>query len=404
VRHVNILDPANDETGAELVRLASLYEFPDFVKNAELDDIRSTAGLVPGAYADDIHLKFACASPAATWLSSLYFYEQKDSMPKAQQLHIEARLQKFAEHFGIANELRAAREKVAVRLTPEELPDSDYAYVWQDEEQGVQRFYPLTTPSQIKQAAEWLHSIRDKMIFEDRHAVAKRILEKAGQSSAGLSDEMIEFLDKQAGMGVPDIGEIRFALKQRMVFAKDASLREEIRKLDDLLKDTPQFLFQPADAIKLASVIEDIDESIGLRGRYSDGVKRAEDVIFGYTHRKVAADVASLCPLVTGAMYEKAQFGRLTRDVIESNFGEKAAEDLCIGFDVSPEKFAKFASELSHTHARQLEMVMAEIGEHSQISKAGGSLALPAADLEAMAREFTRALDAAVSNQSPGSR
>lgn len=390
--HEAILDPASDTTGAELMRLASLYEFPDFVKNAAVDDLLGEQDIVSNAYADAGQRKFACHTPASTWLSSLYFQEHKATLPEDRRAYVADRLQKFAEYFGITTELASLQEKSAALHAPEEIPDSDFAYIWDNPEQGVQRFYPLRTAQEIKQAADWLESVRDQMIYEDRQKVASRILEKAGTVGVGLSDEQLHFLDMQAGNGLPDVDALDTAIRQRASFAKKASQRAEITKMAELIRQTPQLLLSTVDTTKLASVIEDIDDMLGLRSHYSEQLKRPEEVLFGLTHRKVAADVAALCTLSTDATYANGQFEKLSRDMIEADFGTDVANQVCTGFAVDGAKFASFAKTLPRASARQLEQLMSEVGEHSQFAKAGGALAIPDNELEKLAVQLTRRL------------
>ena len=391
--HDPVLDPASDMTGAELIRLASLYEFPDFVKQAALDDILNPGELVPNAYADAIERKFACHTPAATWLSQLYFDNNKHKLPNAKQAYIELRLRKFAEFFGIDTACEEIHEKVAMHRRPEDIPDSEYAYIWDDPEQGIQKFYPLRNSQEIKAAADWLYSVRDKMIFADRHKVATRILEKAG-AAPDLSAEILEFLDRQAGNGVPDTEKLAAAFSYRAALAKDDTARREIEKMAKLITDAPQLMSTAVDMVELTSTLENIDHTLGIRGRYFGDIERPEDIVFGHTYRKVAADVATLCPLTSGSLYEHSQFEKLSRDTIVADFGEQVARQVCRGFDVDGAAFAKFAASLPPLQARHVESMMSEIGQHSQMRKAGGSLAVPTDELSRLAEQYARSLPA----------
>ena len=390
--HDPVLDPASDTTGAELTRLASLYEFPDFVKNAAIDDILQPGELVSNAFADEVNRKFACHTPAATWLSQLYFEEHKDQLQPAQRAHIENRLQKFAQLFGIENERTVVQEKVAMNRRVEDIPDSDYAYVWDDPENGVQKFYPLRNPQEIKAAADWLFSVRDRMIYADRQKVAARVLEKAGSAAIGLPEDTLEFLDKQAGNGIPDVDQLTLAIRYRAALAKDAQLRTEIEKMAELVLQVPQLLATTVNMVEFASTLETIDHALGIRGRYSENLARPEDVLFSHTHRKIAADVATLCPLQSGSLYEHAQFEKLSRDTIVADFGEAVARQVCRGLEVDGAEFAKFAANLPHLQARRVEEMLAEIGQHSQMRKSGGSLSLPVSELTQLAEQYARSL------------
>jgi hypothetical protein len=60
----SILDPAADKNQTELVKIASRFEVPDFVKEAaiepSMDPIGSGLQIAVTAYADPVRKKFAC--------------------------------------------------------------------------------------------------------------------------------------------------------------------------------------------------------------------------------------------------------------------------------------------------------------------------------------------------------
>ena len=75
--NAQILDAASDTSREELARMVKLYEFPPFVKQANLDFTMNPENIAINTYADPVRQKFACHTAAATWMSSLYFHEKK---------------------------------------------------------------------------------------------------------------------------------------------------------------------------------------------------------------------------------------------------------------------------------------------------------------------------------------
>src|SRR4051812_16296814 len=72
-------DHVADKNGVELIRLAKQYEFPTFVKQANLDQTLNPGKLPASIYADPRpgREQFPCDTAASTWLSTLYFTEKR---------------------------------------------------------------------------------------------------------------------------------------------------------------------------------------------------------------------------------------------------------------------------------------------------------------------------------------
>ena len=225
-----VLDPASDVNLEELARLSKLYDFPDYVKQADINFTTNPASIGVNAYADPVRKKFACHTKAATWLSGLYFNEKKAEYHPKDRTRISARLEKFADYFGIRNAYDEI-EKQAAALNEQQLPDSAYAYVWVDDSGNKDRHLPLDSAMNVKAAAEWLEKYRDHLPFSDRTVIANKILEKAASFSTALSSESVAMLEKQAGHGVPDPTEVSEMIEQRAKLATRQVQRDEILKL-----------------------------------------------------------------------------------------------------------------------------------------------------------------------------
>ena len=63
--NAQILDAASDTSREELARMVKLYEFPDFVKQANLDFTMNPENIAINTYADPVRKKFACHTAAA---------------------------------------------------------------------------------------------------------------------------------------------------------------------------------------------------------------------------------------------------------------------------------------------------------------------------------------------------
>lgn len=385
-----ILDPTSDQNRTELVKFAKRYDFPEFVKQADLDTTMQPENIAVTAYADPVNKKYACHSAAATWLSAVYFHEKSAEYHPKHQQKITERLEKFADYFGIRPLYDSVVKRAKDLQAGDQLPDSAYAFVWEAKDGSKERHYPMTNTVQVKAAAEWLLDNRDRIPFVDRNVIAQKILEKAARYGASLGEELNGFVEKQAGHGIPDPPELYQMLNQRVMLSRTEAHREGITKLAQTVKNTPRTALQPAELIKLAATVDLIDHAIGLKGKYTEVIQRPEDVIFKVTYTKAASDYTRLCTLQTGNVYEKTQLSKLAREDVASLLGDDFAREVCTGFDVDPEKLAELAHTLPRPDAELLERLLQEAGQHPQMGKVANFEPIDDATLEALAAAYSR--------------
>lgn len=382
-----ILDPAGDKNKTELVKLASRYDFPNFVRSADLDNTMNPGQIAVTAYADPVHQKYACHSAAATWLSAVYFHEKAAEYHPKQRERICERFEKFANFFGIRSAYDEVVKKAEALRGNDQLPDSAYAYVWQAKDGSKERYYPMTNALQVKVAAEWLHDNQDRIPFADRNVIGNKILEKAARFGTGLG-EFSDFIEKQAGRGIPDPLEVYSMLENRAALARKQDHKDAILKLASAVKSTPRVALQPNELVKLAATVDMIDHAIGLKGKYTEILPRPEDVIFKVTYTKAASDMSRLCALQTGNVYEKEQLSKLAREDVANLFGNDFANEVCTGLDVDPEKLAEVAHTLPRPDAELLEHLLSEVGQRPQLSKAAEFEPIDDKTLEAIAAAY----------------
>ena len=381
---IQILDPTSDVNREELARLSKLYDFPDFVKQADISQTMDAENATVTTYADPVRQKFACHTAAATWMSSLYFHEKKAEYHPKDRNRIEQRLQHYVDYWRI-RPAYAEIVKKAEALASQELPDSAYGYVWVDTQGNKERFLPLTSTQNIKAAAEWLEEHRDTLPFHDRHVIAKRLLEKAAATGTAFGDELNQFIEKQAGYGIPDPSEIYKMLSQRSELCKNAEYREQIKTLAETVRGQSQIALQPDQLVKLAETVDMIDRAIHLNGKYTDNIQRPEDVIFKVTYTKAASDRETLCTLQTGNVYDKGQLSKLAREDVESLFGTDFLGEVSRGLDIDPEKMAAVAETLPRPDAELLEHMLSEAGQQPQFGKEAADVGLSDTELEEIA-------------------
>lgn len=382
-----IIDAASDTNREELARMVKLYEIPDFVKQANLDFTMNPESIAINSYADPVRQKFACHTAAATWVSGMYFHEKKAEYHPKDRQRIEARLENYVDYWRI----RPAYDvlvKQANELISQELPDSSYAYVWVDDRGGKERYLPLNSSMNIKAAAEWLYKYQDRLPFSDRNVIAKKILEKAGNTGTNLGEKLGEHTEKQAGHGIPDPDEVISMIKQRASLATKATYKEEILKLASAVENHARVALQPTELVKLAETIDIIDSALRLKGKYTSNIQRPEDVIFKVTFTKAASEQAELCTLQTGNVYNKNQLAKLAKDDVESLFGSDFANEVCTGLEIDSEKMAEVAHTLPTPDAELLEHLLSEAGQNPAFGKTASHVGPPQEVLEALAKLY----------------
>lgn len=363
----SVVDPTSDRNKSMLVRLAGQYGLPELVKQADLDETMYPERVSVSTYADPLRQKFACHSAAATLLSAVYFVDQQNEYHPKDREMVLARFAKAANYFRVRPQYDNIIKQGQAVKQDAGLPDSAYAYIWKSDDGRTDRFYPMTNTLTTKQAAEWLYSKRDQIPLSERRPIAHRIHLKASSFGAALGDQLETFIDRQLGYGIPEKDEILGMLQQRGTMAKNAAQRQVVTDLLEVVRSRGDLLADTDTLIKLAETVDMLDYTLQLKGKYGGLIQRPEDVIFGITFTKAAAEYSRrICTLQTGSMYDRDQLTKLSRDSLESAFGTDFADEVCTGLQVDAEKLASVASTLPRPDAQLLEAVLAEAGQHAR--------------------------------------
>jgi len=383
-----IPDFVEDKAATLLIQIAERYNLPEYVKQANIDEVKTIDNVAVSAFADPLHMKFACHTPAATWLSAAYFFDNCKPDYHAHNKNIINRLEKFAAYFGIENDLKALI-KQSSDYHKAELPDTEYAYVWESDAGTKERSYPLTNNMEVKVAAEWLNQIQDRIMYNDANTIACKILTKASKYGTDLGS-LQDNIEKLAGYGIPDVDGIISGLRYRAKLAKD-EFKEHIEKLADLTEKTPKQALQQTQLVKLAETVDEIDYTLNLKGKYGELLKRPVDFIFAVPLSKAAADMSQFCELQTGAIFDKSQLSKLAVHDLESVLGSEFVEQVTTGLELDPEKLASVSSTLPRGDAELIERLLAEAGQHPHmVDKRASFSMIPNEELEKIAKMYTK--------------
>lgn len=368
----SMVDHVADKNGAELARLSKLYDFPSFVKQANMEQTFNPGQLAVTVYADPRSRQFPCHTAASTWLSALYFQEKRAEFHPKDQGRIEQRIDHYASYFRIKRAVDLMRQRWSElhKSADDKLPDSAYAYVWTGDNGHKERRLPLRNAMEVKVAAEWLHTYCDRVPFSDRHTIATKIVQKAIQFGAGLG-KYAEFIEKQAGRGVCDPDEVVQMIRGRAAFVRNPGLKQHFFKMAQTVQEMPRKALLPDMLVKLAETIDQLDRNLGLVGKYSDGLPRPEDVLFKSTFGKAASDLAATVATTSGKVYEKTAFKKLSVDDVRSLFGDEFVERVTTRLgDIDPEKFAEEVATLPRPDAEMLDGLMSDAGISPIMAKA----------------------------------
>ncbi len=372
-----VLDHVQDKSGEELYRLAQVYPLPEFVKKADMDLTMRPEKLAVTVYGDPRNQLYPCQNPAATFLSALFFQEKQAEFNVKDQVQIKNRIDGYATFHGITKAVEDMRTKwEGLHKTAEDKrPDSDYAYVWVGADGTKQRRLPLTTAMEVKAAADYIRDHRQMMPFQIRHAIAKRVLEKQANYGVGLGTELNEYVQKQAGRGVCEIGEVVTMIRNRAALVKHAAVRESFEKMASTVATAAQnggrFQLTPGNLIKLAETLDTLDRKNGLHDKYCETFPAPEDVIFKVSFDKAASAMGQHVALTDGKVYEKQAFSRLSLNGVRDLFGDEFASRVGTPFGkIDTEKLAEEAATLPRHEAAELGRLLGDHGVAPSLVKA----------------------------------
>ncbi len=331
-----ILDHAQDVAGREIHRLTSLYPPPDFVKQADHPRLYGEPETQQRHLYGEPHSKlYPCHTPAATWMSTLFFADKRAQFEPAVAERIEANLDKAAGWFGIKAATDAIKVRVAADAGDEltKLANEDFAIVWKDDTGAYERHWPLRNMAEVKFAAAHYAKHRDEFTFPDRHMIATRIIEKAAQFGAGLGDQT-DMLHKAAGRGacaaetIAEAWDIRAKLTQR----SHAALSKEAAATATLVREARQQAREHDRLLKFAAVLDHFDRETKLTKLYdAGGLLRPEEVLFQVTEKTATDFTSAHVNTLTGNVYAVDDLEKLALDDVRSWMGDEFAEAVSAG-------------------------------------------------------------------------
>lgn len=333
-------------TNTDLHAILKIATPPNFVKTASDSDLGfSNDPIQPEFCADPTTLSFPCHTPAATWLSKAAFLLKRNSLPQYKVDNIDKRLDYFTQIHGITDSVNHLKEKVASYFSCLAQEEQTEKAASDDSTELIgNRAYPIRNPVELNSAVSYYMTYRDYMPYDDRRALAIKILDKAAAFNAKLGQAQFE-LEKTAGNGLCSVNDCLNTLISRIYATKGpgknySPLQENLVKLADAIAKNRELVFNSQFRVKLARVIDEFDRHYKLKDQYSSVFLRPEEALFGITRDKLA--FAEKCvATITGVVFRPDDLEKIPLDEIRELFGEEVAEELTKdGLKLDPSKAA----------------------------------------------------------------
>lgn len=361
------LDQVATDGLQQLVQLAELYPFPDFVKNAECDAMRDAN--CPLAYCADIRAggQFPCNSPAAALVSYTFFLNKEAAVNKKARDLIRERFNGFFRDWGVQKAAQAIERAHQRLLTQQPTPDDAFGLVRVVD--GVkERQYPLRNALETKTAADWfvsnLATLRDVYDRDTRRQWSQRILNKAATQGVKLAAAVDRKLraSAQDGFQLPSVLQQQIAIRPKLAHRVEPEVAQQLRELSQVIADQPRKLLHESLAEKVADVLEEFDRTHGLANKYDETLLPPDEAVFGVSIKEASDLVDNHCATLSGAVYKKSAFASLPFNELREAFGDDVAESVRKGLYVDPEKMAELAVTLPLPDAKLLDALMSRAG------------------------------------------
>lgn len=359
------LDQTQDVSGRETHRLTALFDSPDFVKSAAHERTHGDETLQRHMYADQYNKLYPCHSAPATWLSSLFFADKRAEFDEKRAEEIQTRLHAAAKFFGILGSVREMEEKVAASNADNinNLGDDQFAIVWVGDGGAKERHWPLRNATEVKYAAHGFAKWRDEFVFEDRHTIAEKILQKAAEHNADIAEQehMLALTAGRGACAAKVAGEM-LRDRARLVQRSNQSAAAEMLKLANVLEQNPENAREHDTRVKLAAAVDEFDRVNHLYRLYdAGGLPRAEEVLFAVTEKAARDFMSENVETTTGNVYALSDLEKLALDDVRNWLGDEFADAVSAGgVYLDRDKLAAIVPTLDRGMANSLDRLMQE--------------------------------------------
>lgn len=291
------------------------------VKTASADD----PGLPVTAFAFPEVRRFPVHTPEHSLLSKAYATKQASSVPD----NVMQRIDNALELFGVDAQEMRPKKTAAADLMPNEQPDAEHFLLPQYGALLVKE------ASDVEVSAEALMQQKNRLMTPTLTQAATRLVEKA--AAFGMTeDELPTDIYKYAGMTTCDAGILLDWIEARIGAAPTVECAADFQKFAWAIENNfPRggVIKDRDELIKLAGILEDLDQQAELWPRYDRTLLNPVETVFNMD--KIST--ARTCQLAGHDVPLDKMMAMATE--IEDILGEDVLDHVKVGDDVDPEQF-----------------------------------------------------------------
>lgn len=231
----------------------------------------------------------------------------KEFRKQAQQLIFEAK------RYGVEPEIRAIlnkREQIKSARTQPHYTD-----------------LPLRNPQEIKAAADWFCTYRERFTFPQRRVLAQKILKAACENQVQLNPRAEHVLQKSAGIGLANRQVIFHELQKRAQYLRDThrgELADKIQRLIAEVVSTDEAVLQAKNyTVKLAEFVDALDRRYDIVFKYGKQFQAPEDFIYADSIDPLLKVASLVGNPRTGKYYDPQDIQKLDFNELASHLGDE---------------------------------------------------------------------------------
>ena len=294
------IDHLHDPLRVEFVKIAKLYEVPDFVLNATEEQLTVPKEASSRAYAMPTRKALPLVNKVATWLSAAYLMENPTLPQNVKDAALRV-LRGAANVYGIDLPTRKPEPEVQEPQAEDYLIDTEL-------KSGRVRRLPVRNLQEAKMAVAYLKEHRHEFPWELRREASSRLLQKAASLQLELPEADQRMLNIDAANFVAPEDQLCELLTSRSRLAAHLGFPEEAESFQKLAKavaGTNGMVVEGELAGDILDVVEAFDRQIGRKSASLDGVEVM-------TNDQFVAWADRMCVLKSGHVFDREDFRNLS--------------------------------------------------------------------------------------------
>ena len=293
-------DQYDDKNLVVLRKLSTIFELPDFVKEASVVDEKELNSLPRTAFGDPVNRKYPITSRKDTYLSALYFRKHASEYEdKEYASQVKENIDKALDLWDIPHTL-----KKKASVIHKEASAVEHVRV-RDGVGNTIDDWELRSPRDFEKAAIQLFENKNMFSFEQRKDIARQLIDSDLRKTAELSDEVDTYLDRAAGFGMCTKLQLIDTIRDRARLYKEADERF-MKVLTEYAESLEDEELDCSHLNKTAALLDFMDKQTGISRKYRD-LTSPEECLFVYTEKTASELKDSYIKLQSGKLIKKAE-------------------------------------------------------------------------------------------------